>query len=91
MEAVQTFGSSDGRRAMRVRPSGLVSKTASIFADHPGAPVIECEVVDLSPGGACLQLRREAEIPQRFIFMHGGVKKKAHLGWRKGYRFGVVF
>ena len=85
------FGSSDDRRAARVRPSGLVSKTASIFADHKGAPVIECEVVDLSPGGACLQLMREAEIPERFIFMHGGVKKKARLGWRKGYRFGVVF
>jgi hypothetical protein len=85
------FGSNEDRRAARVRPSGLVSKTASIFADHRGAPVIECEVVDLSPGGACLQLMREAEIPERFIFMHGGVKKKARLGWRKGYRFGVVF
>jgi hypothetical protein len=88
---VSIFGSGEDRRAARVRPSGLVSKTASIFADHRGAPVIECEVVDLSPGGACLQLMREAEIPERFIFMHGGVKKKARLGWRKGYRFGVVF
>ena len=88
---MQTFGSSDDRRTMRVRPSGLVSKAASIFADYPGAPVIECEVVDLSPGGACLQLMRDAEIPERFVFMHGGVKKKARLGWRKGYRFGVVF
>jgi hypothetical protein len=88
---VQTFGSSDDRRAARVRPSGLVSKTASIFADHRGAPVIECEVVDLSPGGACLQLMREANIPERFIFLHGGVNKKARLGWRKGFRFGVVF
>jgi hypothetical protein len=88
---VSTFSSSEDRRAARVRPSGLVSKTASIFADQRGAPVIECEVVDLSPGGACLQLLREAEIPERFIFMHGGVKKKARLGWRKGYRFGVVF
>jgi len=79
------------RRAARVAPSGLVSKTASIFADQKGAPVIECEVVDLSPGGACLQLMRDATVPERFVFLHGGVKKKARLGWRKGYRIGVVF
>jgi hypothetical protein len=83
--------SSTDRRAARVAPSGLVSKTANIFADHKGAPVIECRVVDLAPGGACLELMREAAIPERFIFLHGGVRKKARLGWRKGYRFGVVF
>ena len=88
---MQASGSSADRRATRVVPSGLVSKTASIFADHKGAPVIECQVVDLSPGGACLQLLREADVPERFIFLHGGVRKKARLGWRKGYRFGVVF
>ena len=88
---MSNFGSSEDRRATRVRPSGLVSKTASIFADQRGAPVIECQVVDLSPGGACLELLREANIPERFIFLHGGVKKKARLGWRKGFRFGVVF
>jgi len=79
------------RRAARVAPSGLVSNTASIFADQKCAPVIECEVVDLSPGGACLQLMRDAAVPERFVFLHGGVKKKARLGWRKGYRIGVVF
>ena len=84
-------GSSAERRSTRVTPSGLVSKTASIFAEHKGAPVIECQVVDLSPGGACLELTREAAIPERFVFLHGGVRKKARLGWRKGYRFGVVF
>jgi len=88
---MQSFGSTEDRRTARVRPSGLVSKTDRIFAEHKGAPVIECQVVDLSPGGACLELAREAEIPQRFIFLHGGVKKKARLGWKKGFRFGVVF
>ncbi len=83
--------SSSDRRATRVVPSGLVSKTATIFADHKGAPVIECQVVDLSPGGACLELMRETTLPARFTFLHGGVRKKARLGWRNGYRFGVVF
>src|SRR5256885_4802488 len=79
------------RRATRVSPSGLVSKTAKIFAEQKGSPVIDCYVIDLSPGGACLELAREAEIPPRFVLLHGGVKKKGRLAWRKGYRFGMVF
>jgi hypothetical protein len=79
------------RRAMRVSPSGLVSKTVKIFAEQKGAPVIDCYLIDLSPGGACLELARDVEIPQRFVLLHGGVKKKARLAWRKGYRFAVIF
>ena len=79
------------RRAMRVSPSGLVSKTAKIFAEKKGAPVIDCYLIDLSPGGACLELARDAEIPERFVLLHGGVKKKGRLAWRKGYRFAVIF
>jgi len=79
------------RRAVRLSPSGLVSKTAKIFAEQKGAPVIDCYVIDLSPGGACLELARDAEIPQRFVLLHGGVKKKGRLAWRKGYRFAMVF
>ena len=79
------------RRAMRVSPTGLVSKTVKIFAENKGAPVIDCYLIDLSPGGACLELARDAEIPQRFVMLHGGVKKKGRLAWRKGYRFAVIF
>jgi hypothetical protein len=79
------------RRAVRVSPSGLVSKTAKIFAEQKGSPVIDCYVIDLSPGGACLELARDAEIPQRFVLLHGGVKKKGRLAWKKGYRFAMVF
>jgi hypothetical protein len=81
----------DDRRTARVMPSGLVSKSAKIFAEQKGSPVIDCYVVDLSPGGACLELARDAEIPPRFVLLHGGVKKKGRLAWRKGYRFGMVF
>jgi hypothetical protein len=83
--------SMEERRATRVSPSGLVSKTAKIFAEQKGSPVIDCYVIDLSPGGACLELARDAEIPQRFVLLHGGVKKKGRLAWRKGYRFAMVF
>ena len=75
---------------MRTSPSGLVSKTARIFAEDKGAAVIDCHVIDFSRGGACLELTREAVVPQRFIFLHGGVKKKGRLAWKKGFRFGVI-
>jgi hypothetical protein len=84
-------GTAEDRRSVRITPSGLVSKTAKIFAEQKGSPVIDCYVIDLSPGGACLELVRDAEIPQRFVVLHGGVKKKGRLGWKKGYRFAVVF
>ena len=83
--------SPEERRAVRVSPSGLVSKTAKIFSEQKGSPVIDCYVIDLSPGGACLELARDAEIPQRFVLLHGGVKKKGRLAWKKGYRFAMVF
>jgi len=79
------------RRTVRLSPSGLVSKAAKIFADQKGSSVIECRVVDLSPGGACLELMGDVEIPKKFVFLHGGVKKRARLIWRKGYRFGASF
>jgi len=88
---MQTSGSSADRRDVRIRPSGLVAKTAKIFTEDKGAPVIDCYVVDLSRGGACLELAREAVVPQRFVFLHGGVKKKGRLAWKKGFRFGVIF
>jgi hypothetical protein len=88
---MQTSGPSTDRRAVRISPSGLVSKTATIFAEDKNAPVIDCYVIDLSSGGACLELRREAVVPQRFIFLHGGVRKKGRLAWKKGFRFGVIF
>ena len=81
----------EDRRAGGVSPSGLVSKTAKIFAEQKGSPVIDCYVIDLSPGGACLELARDAEIPQRFVLLHGGVKKKGRLAWKKGYRFAMGF
>jgi hypothetical protein len=84
-------GTPEERRAVRVSPSGLVSKTAKIFAEQKGSPVIDCYLIDLSPGGACLELVRDAEIPQRFVLLHGGVRKKGRLAWKKGYRFAMVF
>lgn len=78
------------RRFARVRPSGLVPKTATIFADLKSA-VIACTVVDTSAGGACLEVHGSTAIPNRFILKHGGVKKNCRVVWQKSRRVGVSF
>ncbi len=81
---------SELRRHQRVRPSGLMSKTAKIVGD-PKAPAIDCSVIDLSAGGACLALSKDVAIPKRFTLVHGASKKKCSLVWKRGYRLGVAF
>ena len=78
------------RRFHRVRPSGLVPKTATMFADLK-SPASSCTVVDISAGGACLDVPGSADIPRRFTLNHGGTKKSCYLVWQKGRRIGVSF
>ena len=75
----------------RVRPSGLVSRSAKVYADQKGAALIDCTLIDISTGGACLETAGDAPVAARLVFMHGGVKKRARLVWKKGRRFGVIF
>jgi hypothetical protein len=78
------------RRFHRVRPTGLVSKTGTIFADLKSAPN-PCSIVDLSAGGACIEVHGSDPIPNRFILNHGGVKKTCRVVWQKFRRVGVAF
>jgi len=54
-------------------------------------PVIACNVVDISAGGACIEVHGADTIPTRFILNHGGVKRSCHVVWQKGRRVGVSF
>ena len=78
------------RRFHRVRPTGLVSKTGTIFADLKSAPN-PCSIVDISAGGACIEVHGSDPIPNRFILNHGGVKKTCRVVWQKFRRVGVAF
>ena len=80
----------ENRRFHRVRPAGLVAKTGIIFADLKGAPIV-CTIVDLSAGGACIDVYGDDPIPQKFILNHGGVKKTCRVMWQQGRRVGVSF
>lgn len=77
------------RRYPRIRPAGLVSRTGKIIID-PKKPALECTVIDLSAGGACLDIG-DNKVPPRFVFMHGGTRKSCRVMWSKGRRVGVAF
>jgi PilZ domain len=66
------------------------ARAGSIFVDLK-KPVIGCNVVDISAGGACIEVHGTEAIPARFILHHGGVKKSCRVVWQKGRRIGVSF
>jgi hypothetical protein len=78
------------RRHVRVRPSGLVSGHASLIV-APRKPVIPCMVIDYSAGGACVELNADASLPPRIEILHGAVKKRCRVVWKRGRRVGLCF
>jgi hypothetical protein len=78
------------RLYQRVRPTSSEAAKAQIITG-PKAPVIACRLVDFSRGGACLEIFPMVPLPDRFELLHGGVKKKSRVVWRRGIRIGVAF
>jgi hypothetical protein len=78
------------RLYQRVRPASEAAAKAQIIVD-PKQPVITCKLIDYSRGGACLEIFPMVPLPQRFELLHGTVKKKSRLVWRRGIRIGVAF
>jgi hypothetical protein len=81
---------SEKRRFARVRPAGLVSRNAKIIVPQQATP-IDCTVIDLSAGGACLDLADASRLPARFTLLHGATKKSCLVMWKKFRRVGVQF
>ena len=78
------------RRFARVRPTGRNSDVAKLIFG-PKAPVIDCKVVDYSPGGACLEIWGQDKLPNRFELLYSGTKKRCRVVWSAGRRLGVAF
>jgi hypothetical protein len=78
------------RRFARVRPSGNVSKAATIIVT-PRDPVINCAIIDYAPGGACLEVPGQAVLPNRFELLWGTTRKRCRVVWKAGRRLGVAF
>jgi hypothetical protein len=80
----------DKRRFQRTRPAGPLSKTGTIFVNLK-SKATGCSIVDVSAGGACIEVHGSDAIPKRFILNHGGVQKNCLIVWQKGRRIGVTF
>ncbi len=78
------------RRFARVKPSGPMSRSGKIIVDAR-TPVIDCQIIDYSAGGACLDVANPAALPKRFDLLYGGNRKKCRLVWAAGRRVGVSF
>lgn len=57
------------------------------------AAPVECLIRNLSPKGACLEIKSHAPIPDQFALLIKPemVKRNCHLVWRKDDRIGVEF
>ena len=78
------------RRFVRVKPGGRVSNAAKIVVG-PRAPMVDCQLVDFSAGGACLDVGLQIALPARFELVHGNTRKRCRMVWRDGRRVGVTF
>lgn len=78
------------RRFARVRPTGRDADLAKLIVD-PKTPVIDCRVIDYSPGGACLEISGQIKLPDRFELLFGRTRKRCRIVWRAGRRIGVAF
>jgi PilZ domain len=78
------------RRFTRVRPTGRISDAAKLIVG-PKDPVIDCRIVDYSPGGACLEIAAQTKLPNRFELVFGGTRKRCRVVWSAGRRLGVAF
>jgi hypothetical protein len=82
--------SEDERRSLRMPPRGLVARTGKMLLGS-GAPPIECHVVNLSAGGACLKLPQLMNVPKNFEFLHGGTRHVCRLVWQRALLIGVSY
>jgi hypothetical protein len=80
----------ESRRSLRMAPRGLVPRAGKLLLGSNTA-AIDCQVVNLSAGGACLQLCELQKLPKRFEFHHGGTRKLAQLVWQRGYLIGICY
>jgi hypothetical protein len=83
-------GPKSPRLYQRVRPSSPQAAQAQIIVG-PKGPVIACRLVDYSAGGACLEIFPMVPVPARFELLHGSIRKKSRVVWRRGIRIGVAF
>jgi hypothetical protein len=76
-------------REQRQFPRYLTLATARIVAES----TIDCAVLNISKGGACLLVADPAVVPRHFelVVDPGRLRVRCHLAWRSRHRIGVAF
>jgi hypothetical protein len=74
----------------RIRPGGRIAGVAKIFFGAKAAAV-DCILVDYSPGGACIQLNKHLDLPDRFELLYGTTRKRCRVVWKRAMRVGLAF
>ena len=79
--------SSDRRKEMR-----MPADKGAVIQDLPGRTYIECRVIDMSTGGACIELEHEASLPSEFrIVLDFYFSTLCQVMWRHENKLGVAF
>jgi hypothetical protein len=69
----------------------MMSNAGKLIVDSK-KPAIDCTVLDLSAGGARLQVSSSpGGLPKRFEFLHAGIRRKVNLVWTRGFLIGVCY
>ena len=64
------------------------------IASTDGSMKLPCAIVDISSGGACLQLDRTDRVPGEFLLVlsaNGSVRRLCRIAWRSQTQIGVRF
>jgi hypothetical protein len=80
----------DNRRWNRISPKDAAASRA-VAVISPDRDPIACTVIDMSVGGACIQVSTPDMLPMRFDLIHAGIKKNCVRVWSRGYNVGVAF
>ncbi len=78
----------DKRRWTRIKPAGLMQRGGKLLL---GDTLIECRIVDLSAGGACIELLRACTLPKHFEFINGRSRTVCRVAWTRGNRVGLEY
>jgi hypothetical protein len=76
------------RRWIRIKPAGLAQRTGKLLV---GENLIECRIIDVSAGGASIELSKACNLPKQFEFINGRSRMVCRVAWIRGYRVGIEY
>jgi hypothetical protein len=82
------YAMSDKRRWNRIKPSGQMQRNGKLLL---GQNLIDCRIVDVSAGGACIELAQPCSLPKHFEFINGRSRMVCRVAWIRGARVGIEY